>query len=61
MASRFHSDETSIFIEYCRSCETHSWCTHHDESKYHDTFLKCTSFFMQLARWSVEDSLSWRS
>lgn len=34
--------DNCVYVEYCRACNTHSWCTHHDEAKYHDTFLKRT-------------------
>ena len=39
---KFINDPATLYVEYCRSCDTHSWCTHHDELKYHETFLKCT-------------------
>ncbi len=47
MAGRYGKDENTIYVEYCRSCETHNWCTHHDESKYHETFIKCMVFDTQ--------------
>jgi len=51
MASKSRSDQYTIYVEYCRSCDTHSWCTHHDESKYHDTFLKCKYILTQSQKW----------
>lgn len=27
-----------IHFEVCQNCESHSWCTHHDEKKYAGLF-----------------------
>lgn len=34
---------SKISIEYCKSCETHNWCTHHNEERYKQAFLDCKS------------------
>jgi hypothetical protein len=48
--SQLPREASTIFVEYCRSCDTHSWCTHHDEAKYHETFLKRKGCMMQLPK-----------
>ena len=55
MSVHNRNDESSIFVEYCRSCDTHNWCTHHDEAKYHETFLKRKTRIIQSTKWSQDE------
>ncbi len=42
-------DRSTVYIEYCRACDTHSWCTHHDEGKYLSYFDKCKNYSISVA------------
>jgi len=33
-------EDTIVYIEHCINCNTHAWCTNHNESKYSSYGLK---------------------
>lgn len=39
-------EKIKISIEFCKSCDTHNWCTHHDEQKYRQAFIDCTVYLI---------------
>jgi hypothetical protein len=34
------SPETTVFIEYCVGCDSHNWCTRHNEQRYATYFTQ---------------------
>lgn len=43
---QFESEK--IFIEHCKNCSSHNWCTNHDESKYLSYFESCKKHIKDL-------------
>ena len=40
------SNKNTLFVEFFRACDTHRWCTHHNEEKYLTYFNKCKNIII---------------